>query len=140
MLISLEASEKHAAAARRNIEGAGLQDIIEVRVGPALESLRLLAEQMPRMLDFVFLDADKQNNAAYFDWAVLLTHPGSLIVVDNVVRAGDVLHTDDGADEGVRGTRECNSRMAANPHVMATAIQTVGVKGYDGFAIGLVVD
>jgi predicted O-methyltransferase YrrM len=136
-LISLEANARHAAVAEKNIKRAGLQNIVEVRVGPALESLAALAEDGPALFDFVFIDADKKNNAAYARWALRLTHPGSLIVMDNVVRDGAVLRAD-GADESVRGVREGNDVLAASTGLMATAIQTVGVKGYDGFAIALV--
>ena len=138
-LLTLEARADYAAAARRNLLRAGLQEVVEVRVGPALESLPVLARQMPETFDFVFIDADKSNNAAYFGWALRLTRPGSLIVLDNVVRNGAVLRTD-GKDESVRGVRECFSLIETCPRVTATVIQTVGVKGYDGFAIALVTD
>jgi len=135
-LVSLEANAEHAAVARRAIQGAGLAGTVEVRVGPALELLPALAAQA-EVFDFVFVDADKKNNAAYIEWALELTHPGSLIVVDNIVRDGAVLRADDG-DESVRGVREGNRVMAGSPRLMTTALQTVGAKGYDGFAIALV--
>ena len=132
-LITLEALEKHAALARENLDRAGLGDRVEVRVGPALETLPRLAGPF----DLVFIDADKQNNPQYFRWALKLSRPGSLIVVDNVVRAGAVLHARS-RDGAVQGVRQLYELMAAEPRVAATAVQTVGVKGYDGFAIALV--
>jgi len=132
-LITLEALEKHAALARENLARAGLGDRVEVRVGPALETLPRLAGPF----DLVFIDADKQNNPQYFRWALKLSRPGSLIVVDNVVRDGAVLDARS-RDGAVQGVRQLYELMAAEPRVAATAVQTVGVKGYDGFAIALV--
>ena len=131
-LVTLEALEKHAAVARRNLAGAGLTDVVEVRVGPALDTL-------PRLegpFDLTFIDADKQNNAEYFRWALKLSRPGSLIVVDNVVRDGAVIDARS-RDAAVQGVRRLYELIATEPRVAATAIQTVGVKGYDGFAIAL---
>lgn len=132
-LITLEALEKHAALARENLARAGLGDRVEVRVGPALDTLPQLAGPF----DLVFIDADKQNNPQYFRWALKLSRPGSLIVVDNVVRDGAVLDARS-RDGAVQGVRQLYELMAAEPRVAATAVQTVGVKGYDGFAIALV--
>ncbi|HZS69886.1 MAG TPA: O-methyltransferase [Burkholderiales bacterium] len=132
-LITLEALEKHAALARENLARAGLGDRVEVRVGPALDTLPQLAGPF----DLVFIDADKQNNPEYFRWALKLSRPGSLIVVDNVVRDGAVLDARS-RDGAVQGVRQLYELMAAEPRVAATAVQTVGVKGYDGFAIALV--
>jgi len=132
-LITLEALEKHAALARENLARAGLGDRVEVRVGPALKTLPRLAGPF----DLVFIDADKQNNPEYFRWALKLSRPGSLIVVDNVVRDGAVLDARS-RDGAVQGVRQLYELMAAEPRVAATAVQTVGVKGYDGFAIALV--
>ncbi len=132
-LITLEALEKHAALARENLARAALGDRVEVRVGPALETLPRLAGPF----DLVFIDADKQNNPEYFRWALKLSRPGSLIVVDNVVRDGAVLDARS-RDGAVQGVRQLYELMAAEPRVAATAVQTVGVKGYDGFAIALV--
>ena len=132
-LVTLEALEKHAAVARTNLERAGLADRVEVRVGRALETL-------PRLdgpFDLAFIDADKQNNAEYFRWALKLSRPGSLIVVDNVVRDGAVVDARS-RDAAVQGVRQLYELIAAEPRVAATAVQTVGVKGYDGFAIALV--
>ncbi len=132
-LITLEYDAKHAEVARRNLTRAGLDGITEVRVGPALESLPKLTEEQPEPFDLVFIDADKVNNPHYLEWALKLTRPGSLIVLDNVVRGGRV--TDAGSeDPSVRGTRAALELMASHPKLSATAVQTVGSKGYDGFA------
>ncbi len=136
-LISLEADARHAEIARANIARAGLTDVVEIRLGKALETLPRLAAEAREPFDFVFIDADKSNNAAYFDWALRLSRPGSAIVVDNVVQGGDVIDANSD-DRSVQGVRRFNDRLAAEPRVIATAIQTVGSKGYDGFAIALV--
>ena len=132
-LISLEAVTKHAEVARKNIERAGLSAKVEVRVGQALASLPSL--QGP--FDFAFIDADKQNNAEYFAWALKLARPGSVIVVDNVVRDGKVIDARS-RDASVQGVRRLNELLAVEKRVSATAVQTVGMKGYDGFAVALV--
>lgn len=106
-------------------------------MGPALESLPKLAEENPEPFDLVFIDADKVNNPRYVEWALKLTRPGSLIVVDNVVRGGRVTDADS-TDRSVRGTREALELIAAHPKLSGTAIQTVGSKGYDGFALARV--
>ncbi|WP_406489121.1 O-methyltransferase [Streptomyces phaeochromogenes] len=139
-LITLEYSERHAEVARRNLTRAGLDKITEVRVGPALDSLTKLADEgdgNAAPFDLVFIDADKVNNPRYVEWAVKLTRPGSLIILDNVVRGGAV--TDATSDDpSVRGTREALDLFATHPKLTATAIQTVGSKGYDGFALARV--
>lgn len=139
-LITLEYSERHAEVARRNLARAGLDKITEVRVGPALDSLTKLADEgdgNTAPFDLVFIDADKVNNPRYVEWAVKLTRPGSLIILDNVVRGGAV--TDPTSDDpSVRGTREALDLFATHPKLTATAIQTVGSKGYDGFALARV--
>lgn len=132
-LITLEALDKHAAVARETLARAGLADVAEVRVAPALDTLPHLAGPF----DLVFIDADKQNNAEYFRWALKLSRRGSLIVVDNVVRDGAVVDARS-RDAAVQGVRQLYELMAAEPRVAATAVQTVGVKGYDGFAVALV--
>ena len=137
-LITLEADPRHAEVARANLARAGLADVVEVRVGRALDTLPQLAAEGRDPFDLVFIDADKANNAAYFAWALKLTRRGSLIVVDNVVRNGAVLDADSD-DPSVQGVRSFNTVLAAEPRVMATAIQTVGSKGYDGLAIALVI-
>jgi len=136
-LVTLEAEPKHAEVARANLALAGLAQTVEVRVGQALESLAQLAAEGHAPFDLVFIDADKLNNTAYFDWALKLTHSGSLIIADNVVRNGTVLEPEN-TDPSVQGVRRFNAALAAEPRVLATALQTVGSKGYDGFAIALV--
>jgi predicted O-methyltransferase YrrM len=136
-LISLEFSPKHAEVARANLARAGLADRTEVRVGPALESLPGVAADAKEPFDLVFIDADKRNNPGYFDWALKLTRPGGLIIVDNVVRGGAVLKAES-EDPDVKGVREVYARMATEPRVSATAVQTVGSKGHDGFALAWV--
>ena len=135
-VISLEADARHAEVARANIARAGLETRVEVRLGMALDLLPGLAEGA-EPFDFVFIDADKPNNAAYFDWALKLSRPGSIIVVDNVVREGEVIDADSDSAT-VLGVRRFLERLAAELRVSATAIQMVGTKGYDGFAIALV--
>ncbi|HEV8561013.1 MAG TPA: O-methyltransferase [Actinophytocola sp.] len=137
-LITLEYDPRHAEVARANIATAGLADRVEVRVGRALDTLPELARGKPGPFDLTFIDADKRNNAEYFRWALRLSAVGSLIIVDNVVRDGRVV---DGAsnDANVQGTRRLIEVLAAEPRVSATAVQTVGAKGYDGFALALVV-
>ncbi|MFF5365013.1 O-methyltransferase [Streptomyces scabiei] len=138
-LVSLEYSARHAEVACRNIARAGLDGIVEVRVGPALESLPKLTDENPEPFDLVFIDADKANNPHYVEWALKLTRAGSVIVVDNVVRGGRV--ADAGSTEpDVRGTRDAIELIAAHPRLSGTAIQTVGTKGYDGFALARVLD
>ncbi|MFD5031406.1 O-methyltransferase [Streptomyces sp. NPDC058405] len=136
-LISLEYDPAHADVARANLARAGLDKIAEVRTGAALETLPRLAEEGAGPFDLVFVDADKPNNPHYLEWALKLTRPGSVIIVDNVVRGGAVA---DGAstEPAVRGTQRMIELMSANPRLSATAVQTVGSKGYDGFALARV--
>lgn len=136
-VVTLEIEPRHAEVARENVERAGLTHIVTIRVGRALDSLAELAAEGAGPFDFVFIDADKQSNVDYFEWALRLTRAGSLIVVDNVVRDGAVVDAAS-EDPAVLGTRRLNERMAAEPRVSVTEVQTVGIKGYDGFAVGLV--
>ncbi|HVO57835.1 MAG TPA: O-methyltransferase [Dongiaceae bacterium] len=136
-LISLEYSARHAEVARQNIAHAGLSGKVEIRVGAALDSLRALAQESAGPFDLVFIDADKANNAGYFSWAMQLTRIGSVIVVDNVVRDGKVADANC-TDPDIAGTRLMFEHIAQDKRVAATAIQTVGSKGYDGFALLLV--
>jgi predicted O-methyltransferase YrrM len=138
-LISLEYSARHAEVATRNLARAGLDALVEVRVGPALESLPKLADENPGPFDLVFIDADKANNPHYIEWALRLTRAGSVVVVDNVVRGGRVTDADS-TDPDIRGTRAAIELIAAHPKLSGTAIQTVGGKGYDGFALARVLD
>ena len=132
-LITLEIDPKHAEVARGNLAHAGLADRTEVRVGPAIDTL----PDLTGPFDLVFIDADKQSNADYFRHAVRLSRPGTLIVVDNVVRGGKVADPDN-TEPAVLGVRRLNDVIAAEPRVNATTIQTVGSKGYDGFTLALV--
>ncbi|MFR9794718.1 O-methyltransferase [Streptomyces sp. MS06] len=136
-LVSLEYDPTHAEVAVRNLTRAGLDKIVDVRVGPALESLPQLADENPAPFDLVFIDADKANNARYVEWALRLTRAGSLIVLDNVVRGGRVTDPDC-TDGDVRGTRAAIDLIADHPRLSGTAIQTVGAKGHDGFALARV--
>ncbi|MEV5544904.1 O-methyltransferase [Streptomyces sp. NPDC052309] len=136
-LVTLEYSARHAEVATRNISRAGLDHLVDVRVGPALESLPGLADENPPPFDLVFIDADKGNNANYLEWALKLTSTGSLIIIDNVVRGGRVADADSTADD-VRGTRAAIEMIGSHPRLSGTAIQTVGTKGYDGFALARV--
>jgi predicted O-methyltransferase YrrM len=136
-LITLEIDPKHAAVARENLARAGFANIARVRVGRALDSLDELYREAAGPFDFVFIDADKPSNPDYFSWALKMSRPGTVIVVDNVVRKGAVADPAS-EDAAVRGVRRLNLMMAAEPRISATAIQTVGSKGYDGFAVALV--
>jgi predicted O-methyltransferase YrrM len=136
-VVTLEADPRHAEVARANVALAGLSDVVDVRVGAALDTLPLLAREGAGPFDLVFLDADKERNPEYLAWALELSRPGTLIVADNVVRDGAVIDPRS-ADPAVLGLRRFNELLAAEPRVAATAVQTVGGKGYDGFAIALV--
>jgi predicted O-methyltransferase YrrM len=132
-LVSLEYSPKHAEVARENVARAGLLDVVEVRTGAALDLLP--AVEGP--FDLVFIDADKPNNPGYLDWALRLSRPGTVVILDNVVRDGKVADASSG-DASVKGSRAAFDFFRNHPHLDSTALQTVGLKGYDGFAIGLV--
>ncbi len=136
-LITLELDEKFAAIARANIARAGLADVVELRLGRALETLPQLAAEGRGPFDLIFIDADKATYPDYFKWALKLSRRGSLIIADNIVRKGAVADATS-SDPNVQGVRRFNELLAAEPRVSATAIQTVGSKGYDGFAIALV--
>ena len=138
-LITLEADAHHAEVARANLERAGVGIRVEVRVGRALDTLPRLEAERAGPFDFTFIDADKPGNPDYFRWALRLSHRGSLIVVDNVVRDGAVIDTGS-TDANVQGVRRLMECIAAEPRVSATALQTVGSKGYDGFVIARVLD
>lgn len=136
-LITLEANPDYAEVARASIERAGVGEVVELRVGPALETLPLLEDEGAGPFDLVFIDADKVNTPAYFAWALEHSRPGALIVADNVVRGG-TLAEEASDDPATRAQRRLHETLADEPRVTATTIQTVGGKGYDGFTIALV--
>ncbi|HYA79144.1 MAG TPA: O-methyltransferase [Candidatus Nitrosopolaris sp.] len=136
-LITLEVDPKHAEVARANFARAGLAGVVELRVGPALDTLPRVAAEGRGPFDLIFIDADKPSTADYFAWALRLSRPGSLIIVDNVVRNGAVSDPAS-AEPNVRGMRRFFNALAAEKSVSATVIQTVGSKGYDGFAMAFV--
>ena len=136
-LITLEADAGHAELARANIAHAGLEGIVDVRVGPALETLPKIAAESAAPFDLVFIDADKPNTPQYFTWALKLSRAGSIIVVDNVIRNGEVANPST-TDPNVQGMQRFFTMVAAEQRVDATAIQTVSSKGYDGFSIVIV--
>jgi predicted O-methyltransferase YrrM len=137
-LITLEAVPRHAEVARANIARSGLDGVVEIRLGRALDILPQIEKEGEGPFDFIFIDADKPANAEYFRWALKLARVGSLIIVDNVVRKGEVVDANS-SDPGVQGTRRLNELLAGERRVSATTLQTVGSKGYDGFTIVLVI-
>jgi predicted O-methyltransferase YrrM len=136
-LITLEANAEYAGVAQQSIERAGLAERVELRVGPALETLTELEDEGAGPFDFVFIDADKVNTPNYFAWALDHSRPGSLIVADNVVRGGTLAEASS-ADPATQAQRRLHEMITEDPWVEATTIQTVGSKGYDGFTIALV--
>jgi len=137
-LVTLEVESKHAEVARANLSRAGLTELVEIRVGPAAESLAKLYDEGAQPFDLIFIDADKPSNPIYLGWALKLSAPGSLIITDNVVREGAIVDPAS-TNPQVQGTRAMFEMLAAEPRLSATAVQTVGSKGYDGFAMALVV-
>jgi predicted O-methyltransferase YrrM len=133
-LVTLELDPKHAEVARKSIGRAGFSELVEVKVGKALDTLAALVEKREPKFDFVFIDADKQSIPEYLEFSLRLTRPGSVIVVDNVVRKGAVVDATS-TDAAVQGVRRFNQQLAKLGSVSATAVQTVGSKGYDGFAL-----
>ncbi len=134
VVTSLELEEQNAAIARANAERAGVGDRVDIVVGPARSSAQALVDAAVEPYDFAFIDADKQSTPEYLRLVLQLTHPGSVIVIDNVVREGSVVEADS-VDEQVQGMRAALAAIAANPALEATALQTVGLKGWDGFAV-----
>lgn len=137
VLVTLEIDPHHAEVARANLDAAGIGDKVEIRVGPAVETLSRMEAEGEGPFDLVFIDADKPNNVAYLKAALALTRPGGLVIVDNVVREGRVADAAS-SDAAVLGTRALFDAVAAAPRLTATAIQTVGSKGWDGFLIAVV--
>lgn len=136
-VVTLESEPKHAQVAAENFRRAGLNGMIDLRVGRAADTLPFLAVEGAGPFDLTFIDADKSGTPQYFQWAVKLSRPGSLIIVDNVVRDGEVINAAS-RDAGVIGTRQFLEALSRDARVTATALQTVGIKGYDGFAVVVV--
>jgi len=136
-LVTLEANPKHAEVARANIARAGLSSLIELRLGDARASIQQLAAEGAGPFDLIFIDADKESIPHYLEWSLKLSHRGSLIIVDNVIRDGALIDAKS-KDGNVQGARRMHAMLAAEPRVSATTIQTVGSKGYDGFTLALV--
>jgi len=136
-IVTLEYEPKHADVARKNLQNAGVLDRVDLRVGPALDSLPVLESSGAGPFDLIFVDADKPNNPQYLEWALKLSRPGTVIVVDNVVRQGKVIDANS-SDPDVQGTRRMFELMAAEPRLSAGVLQNVGSKGYDGFAMAVV--
>ena len=136
-LISLELNPKHAEVARGSIDRAGLTKKVDVKLGRALDTLPKLAAEGSGPFDLIFIDADKASIPEYFNWSLKLSRPGSLIIVDNVVRKGAVIEANS-RDEDVQGVRRLNEMLAKEKRVTATTIQTVSSKGYDGITVALV--
>ena len=136
-VVTLEAEPRHAAVARANFARARLTDVIDLRLGPALDTLPRLVESGAGPFDMIFIDAHKPEYPDYLTWALALSRPGTLIIADNIVRSGAVADAAS-TDANVQGVRRFNERLAAEPRVTATIVQTVGSKGYDGFAMAVV--
>ncbi|TJV02943.1 MAG: O-methyltransferase [Mesorhizobium sp.] len=136
-IVTLELDPHHAKVARSNFERAGVSERVDLRFGPALQSLAALSADNAGPFDLIFIDADKPNNPNYLSWAVRLSRSGTVIVCDNVIRDGAVLD-EDGRDPNVEGARAAFSFIGGDKRLEGTAIQTVGAKGYDGFAIAIV--
>ena len=137
VVVTLELEPKHAAVAKKNIENAGLMDRVQLRVGPALETLAVMGQEHTAPFDFIFIDADKASYPEYLQWSLNLSRPGTLIVADNVVRDGKVIEPEN-PDANIQGVRRFTELVAREPRLSITVLQTVGSKGYDGFAIALV--
>ena len=136
-VVTLEAMANHVEVARANFARAGLADRIDLRLGNALDSLPVIAAEAGGPFDLVFLDADKQNNPAYLAWALKMAKPGTVIIADNVVREGEIIDAAS-TDGSIKGVRRFFDMLAEEPRLTATAIQTVGGKGWDGFAFAIV--
>jgi predicted O-methyltransferase YrrM len=137
-LITLEANPKHAEVARGNIARAGLAEVVEVRLGDARAGIQQLAAEGRGNFDLIFIDADKQSIPHYLEWSLKLSHPGTLIIVDNVIRDGALIDAKS-EDPNVIGARRMHEMLGAEPRLSATTIQTVGSKGYDGLTLALVI-
>jgi predicted O-methyltransferase YrrM len=137
VVVTLELEPRHAEIAKRNLEAAGLAKRVELKIGPASETLAALVQEHSAPFDFIFIDADKAAYPEYLQLSLQLSHPGTLIVADNVVRDGKVIDPEN-PDPNIRGVRRLTEMIAAEPRLSATALQTVAGKGYDGFVIAVV--
>lgn len=138
-IVTLEFSQFHAMVARGNFKHAGVAERVDLRVGPALETLPGVESDGLGPFDLVFIDADKGNNGNYLEWALKMSRPGTVIIVDNVIRGGRLIEADS-TDGGIEGSRAAFDLLGSNPRLKASALQTVGAKGYDGFAIAVVME
>ncbi|WP_024804723.1 O-methyltransferase [Nocardia sp. BMG51109] len=136
-VVTFEYEPRHAEVARKNLDRKGVGERVDIRVGAALDNLPALAEEQPEPFDLVFIDADKVNNSNYVQWALRLTRPGSVLIIDNVVRHGAIVDPDP-SEASARASRDVLELLAAEPRLDASAVQTVGEKGWDGFAYALV--
>jgi predicted O-methyltransferase YrrM len=136
-VVTLELEPRHAKVARKNLQRAGVLDRVEIRIDPASESLRELCLSGEAPFDFIFIDADKKSLPEYLDWSLKLSRTGTIIIADNVIRDGKVLDAES-TDPHIQGTRRFLELAAANPRLSVTALQTVDSKGYDGFAMAVV--
>ena len=136
-VVTIEIDPKHAQVAQENFDRAGLSDTIDLKTGNARDILPAMVKEGAGPFDLSFIDADKASNPDYFGWALEMSRPGSVIIVDNVIRDGKVVDADS-EDASVKGVRRLNELMAGNPRISVTALQTVGVKGYDGFSVAIV--
>lgn len=136
-VVSLELDRRHAEVAQRNLDRVAVADRVDLRVGPASDSLATLVAEKSAPFDFIFIDADKAGYPDYIQWSLKLSRPGTLIIADNVVRDGKVIDPDD-PDPNIQGVRRFTELVAAEPRLSSTVLQTVGSKGYDGFAIAVV--
>jgi predicted O-methyltransferase YrrM len=136
-IVSLESDPHHAGVATMNLHNAGVLDRVDMFIGRAIDCLPILEASGDGPFDLIFIDADKESYAEYLDWALKLSHPGTVIIADNIVRDGKVVEPDS-TDPRIQGVRRFNEKLAAEPRLSATALQTVGPKGYDGFALAVV--
>src|ERR1017187_2939164 len=136
-IVSLESDLHHADVATLNLHNAGVLDRVDMFIGRAIDSLPILEASGDGPFDLIFIDADKESYAEYLDWALKLSHPGTVLIADNIVRDGKVVEPDS-TDPRIQGVRRFNEKLAAEPRLSATALQTVGPKGYDGLALALV--
>lgn len=137
LIVTLELDPRHARIARTNLQNACVLDRVDLRVGRAADTLRALVDAGTEPFDLIFVDADKASYADYLDWSLKLSRPGTVLVADNVVRDGKVLDADT-IDADIQGVRRFTERLAAEPRLCSTVLQTVGIKGYDGFAMAVV--